>query len=379
MAQADSQPPQEPQRPQSAAMISATLIGLYMWAQSALLGGVARIAKRSPLSVDGGQAALADIRRLSQSVSNRLGAESAPLVDALVRQSGREGGRDGGNASGGGRGGNGGGFAPPPEFGDDDPRNLYMLHGERAARAVAFDLQSELDDVRFRITRLDDDLFKELVAPHAIAQVLPNGLTPQDAQAAAWREFTRRGVTGFTDKGGRRWSMSAYVEMAVRTATVRAYNIAHLAVMQANGHNLVVVSDDGHPCPLCLPWQNVVLCIVPDGIHPSIEDAIRAGLMHPNCRHKWSAYIPGFTILPPAQEWTPAHQAAYDATQKQRRLELDIRKAKQQLEYARTPLDRRDARDDVRKAQARIRLFLAEQQYDLLRHSRREQLNLSLR
>jgi hypothetical protein len=232
--------------------------------------------------------------------------------------------------------------------------------------------------VRFRLTRLDDDVYKLLGPVGGAGQVLPNGHTPEQAQAKVWREFMRRGITGFTDKAGRDWALSSYVEMAVRTASQRAYNASRLQVIQSLGGNLVFVSDDGHPCPLCFPWQNVVLCIVPDGVHPSIAEATAAGLFHPNCRHHLAQYFPGRTALPEPGEWTDDHQQAYVATQRHRALERGVRIAKRELEYARTPAARQAARKDVREAQAKIRAFLAQHpELHLARQSRREQLDLA--
>jgi hypothetical protein len=163
--------PQQDDQSGSSQAFAATLIGLYMWAQSTLLAGIARIARRYPPTDQGAQAAIGEVRRLTQRVTAQLGQQTEPLITNMVRQAGREGGRDGGANSGGG---SGGGFPPPPGPADEDPRNLYMLHGERAARAVEYDLTSELDDVRYRITRLDDDLYKALVAPNVMLQVRPN-------------------------------------------------------------------------------------------------------------------------------------------------------------------------------------------------------------
>jgi hypothetical protein len=96
-----------------------------------------------------------------------------------------------------------------------------------------------------------------------------------------------------------------------------------------------------------------------------------------NCRHSLVAVIPGVTVLPKPREWSPADQAAYDATQKQRRLEVGVRKAKRELEYALTPEAKAEARKAVRAAQAKVREFVNANPDVLKRYSRREQTNLS--
>lgn len=370
----DQQPSEQPPQSRQA---EAALIALYLWAESTLLAGVAQVAKQLFGAGFAPEVAQQRVRRLVRAVVGRLNAETPQLTAALVRSNEIEayGAHGGAGGRGGGNGGSHGGFLPPDPNPGFDP---YELHGVRAANAIRWDLDSELQDVRFRLTRLDDDVYKLLGPVGGAGLVLPNGHTPEQAQAKVWREFMRRGITGFTDRSGRDWALSAYVEMAVRTASQRAYNASRLQVIQAVGGNLVFVSDDGHPCPLCLPWQNVVLSIVPDGEHPSVADATAAGLFHPNCRHHIAQYVPGRTALGLPQEWTPQHQQAYVATQRQRALERAVRIAKRELEYARTPAARQQARADVRAAQAKIRQFLSEHpELHLARQSRREQVDLA--
>jgi len=368
---------------QTDAQLASELAALYVLAEQQLLAGGASALRRAGQTVADQFAAVATIRALVRRIVAQLGARTDPLIQAMV-QAAITAGRDTARqqlskllgevraaASGGA------GHIPPSTAVDlpDEPFNLSLPHSVRSAEAIIRDLSSELEDVRYRITRLPDDIYKA-IAPHgAIYQVHDNPFTPAQAQAAAWRVFTSQGVRGFTDRSGRNWSLSAYTEMAVRTAAMRAYNDSHLQVMRAVGINLFTVSDDGHPCPLCLPWQNRVVCDQPDGVHPTMADAIAAGLMHPNCRHVWLPVILGVTRLPAPKVWTPEDQAAYDLTQKQRRLELEIRKAKRSVEYALTPEAKADALADVRSAQARMRGFINDT--GLLRRSRREQLDLT--
>ena len=70
------------------------------------------------------------------------------------------------------------------------------------------------------------------------------------------------------------------------------------------------------------------------------------------------------------------HQAVYSATQKQRRLEVAVRKAKRELEYATDPQVAKEAAQDVRDGQAKIRELLLV--VDLPRQSRREQLHMGM-
>lgn len=346
----------------------AALIALYITAEETLLGGVAGILRITSPTFLSQLVALSRMRELAQRVQRQLQTGDVWVQPLLQRA-----------IEAGTKAGTGmvGGLPPTRTPGTALARNFdfSIPHGDRSVQAIRDDLMSSLEDVKRRITRLPDDVYKIISPAAAAGQAFGHGYTPAQAQAYAWRDYVAKGVTGFTDRAGRDWSLSAYVEMSVRTATMRAYNDANLQVIQATGANLVIVSDTGHPCPLCFPWQNRVLAVEPDGVHPTIAEAIAAGLMHPNCKHLWTIYISGITQVPPRREWTQHDADQYNLTQKQRRLELDIRKAKKTLEYASSPDTRMAAKTSIRKAQARMRTFIDETGF--LRQSRREQLDLA--
>jgi len=368
----------------SSEQIAAALIGLYVLAEHELLAGVSAVL-RMPWSVSRDALILTRARLLVRQVLTYLTARSTPMLQAMITAAVAEGRRDAelvltrAHQAGGG----GGGRVPPGRdvtFPGGDPFDLSMPHGERAAAAIRNDIVSSLDDVRFRITRLPDDIYKMIAPNGAVRQVLDNNVTPAQAQAMAWRVFVSQGITGFTDKSGRNWSLSAYTEMAVRTAATRAYNASHLARMQALGVDYFSVPDTGHPCPLCFPWQGRVLTATPVAyptipVDATIAEATAAGLFHPNCKHTLIPVFPGVTVLPEAHVWTPEMQDAYDLSQKQRRLELDVRKAKRQLEFAVSPETRADARVKVRAGQAKLRDFVATSGF--ARDYRREQVDLT--
>lgn len=370
------------QQDRSAEQLAAALVALYITAEQDLLAGFTALIRRTPPTLEGRQLLLGEARRLVRRILARLVPASRAIESRAIMASAAEGRRDAlqlVRAAGGGRGG-----AVPPGSAlaapDDGFFDLSMPHGERAAQAIRDDVVSSLEDVRFRITRLPDDVYK-MIAPHgAIYQVIDQGVSPAQAQAMAWRVFVREGVTGFTDKSGRNWSLSAYVEMAVRTASARAYNASHLARMRALGVEYFTIPPTGHPCPLCFPWQGKVLTVgkIPNPrirVDATIAEATLAGLFHPNCRHPLLPVFPGVTVIPDPVEWTPELDAEYRASQRQRHLELQVRKAKRQLEYAATPEARQEATVRVRRAQAKVREFIRNTGF--LRDSRREQVDLT--
>ena len=363
------------EEPQPSDRFIAQVVAAYAAAEQGLLEQAARILRRAANTVTGRFQALTALRRLVRRTVPQLTAFDQ-VARAGIILAAREGAQRA-NGDGGGGGTNPPPPAPPAR--DDDPFDLSMPHGERAAQAIADDVVSQLEDVRRRITRLPDDIYKLISPQAAMGQVIDNGVTPEEAQAVAWRVFTEHGITGFVDKSGRNWSLSAYVDMSVRTASMRAFNDSHLQTMRALGIRYFTVAPHKNPCPFCFPWVGTVLVeTVPERpvmhVDATIEQAVHAGLFHPNCRHVLIPVFPGVTVLPDRTPWTKELQAEYDATQRQRALEREIRKAKQAERDALTPTARAKARKDVRRWQAAIREHVAE--HDAARDSRREQLNL---
>ena len=338
-------------------VLSALLVGKVVDETLDLLKRFAAVFK----TFGAAPAALSKVRQEAYTVAVRLQEEipglSAQVVDEAVRA---------------GAGSAGDGLPASFKLGFDTSGG-FETHADRSARAIREDLAGKLNQLTYRITRFADDAYRAVVADAATAQV--QGLTPAGTQGEAYRKLTRAGITGYTDSKGRNWELSAYVEMATRTAAQRAYNVAHLDRMQTFGIDLFTVTDDGHPCPLCQPWQGKILSVATDPrADATIAEATAAGLFHPRCRHTLVAFIPGRTSIPAPRPWTSADEAAYEASQRQRLLERRIRAAKREQAAAFTPEQTARANRSVRQAQAAMREFIA--QTGRVRNTRREQLNL---
>lgn len=274
-------------------------------------------------------------------------------------------------------------------IGDTTPHGLRAA-GHIAAGHIAADLLNRLTTTHSRITRFADDAYRAATAPAAIGQV--TGGTPQGAQRAAWRQLTADGVTGFKDSAGRDWELSTYVEMAARTAAIRAFNASHQDRMQDLGIGYWTVGPSGFPCKLCMPWEGRVLADAGAGTYQAdhatedrkitvhvagtLEEARAAGLQHPNCKHTLIAYFPGITKLRTrtADEVDEAVER-FKETQRLRAMERAVRRSKTAELAALTDLDRQTARRRTRDLQARIRDYTA--QTGLNPRPRREQLDLA--
>ena len=375
----DPQQQQEDSLPVTVDALAAAVVVVYQDAEQGLIVRSAALI-RDALAAGPGSAAMmalyADLRREADRTQATVRAQARVMAATVADTAARNGNT-----------------AAARELSGYTPGNVLPLlpHDVNSARLLGQDLDHRLTAAASRIARFADDAYRAATISAAMEQILPAKATPLEAQAQAWRQLVSRGVTGFTDKAGREWNLSTYVEMAVRTATQRAYNASHRERLTLAGIDYFTISTTGRPCGLCAPWEGKVLAdrgagevtephagkdgTVTFSVAATIEEATAAGLFHPNCKHTLTAYLPGVTLLR-TNNWSAADELAYRTTQTLRALERDVRAAKLQAEAALTPLDKARAMRDVRAAQARIRDFTA--QTGLLRRRHREQLNNGL-
>ncbi len=362
--------------------LAAQLVSVYAAAEQQLMAQLAAAARRGVAQpgVAAELTMLREMRRASERVATMLRLRAYPLAEQIVTQATAAGAQ-----------------SALDELGRLTRSATSMLkpltrpagHGDAAAARITLDLATRLTAAAHRITRFADDAYRAAVVEAAKRQT-QSQLVPAAAQRAAWDDLMSRGVSGYRDSSGRNWNLSSYVEMATRTAVQRAFNAAHLDRMLAFGVEFFTVPDDGHPCPLCLPWQGKVLSNTQAGmltvraadrpgfvhvdVAATVAEATDAGLFHPMCRHVLTAYLPGVTDVAPPREWTEQDQARYAATQRLRALERAVREQKRLAETALTPLEQKRAQARARALQAQIRAHV--DATGLVRRPRREQLNL---
>lgn len=228
---------------------------------------------------------------------------------------------------------------------------------KHAVVALARKLIDTLAATHLRILRDVEDVYREITTAEA-AQILTGAMTRREATQAMLDRFAERGITGFVDRAGRSWNLSSYAEMAARSISGQAAIQGHINRLLDYGYNLVIVSDSPEECPRCRPWERRVLRTTNTG--PSeylhINDAIAAGLFHPNCTHSVGLYVPGVTRLQPAH----SNPEGYELRQQQRYMERKIREWKRREAAAITEEQRKYARAKVREWQDRIREFCEE-------------------
>jgi len=263
------------------------------------------------------------------------------------------------------------------------------LPAAAAVDRLAAALVQEAGPAHLRILRTGLDVYRQVIAEASSAPVL-GAQTRQQAAGRALAKFADRGVTGFVDRSGRAWNLTSYAEMATRSAVGRAAVEAHTDRLAAAGIELVVVSDAPEECERCKPWEGKILRregpagagvvemehateddrMVQVRVAGSLPEARSKGLLHPNCRHSVSIYLPGLTRPPgPKKDRT---RATYEQSQKQRYYERQVRAWKRRAAAAVDDEARKKANARVRAYQGQIRELVKET--GLPRKSHREQI-----
>lgn len=263
------------------------------------------------------------------------------------------------------------------------------LPGAQAIDRLAVALAGQLDGMRLPIIRSTLDAYRLVVASGATT-ILSGTETRRQAAQKVWGRLLDRGVTRFVDTRGRSWNLAGYVEMATRTATAQAAVQGHLDRLDELGVDLVIVSNSAQECRLCRPWEGKVLTRDDSGrggkalsvehatedrqirvsIGGSVDEAIAAGLMHPNCRHTIGPYLPGVTRRPEVT----ADPQGDAARQRLRALERRARSARLQVAGALTPGARAQAQARVKATTGEIEKLVKAN--DLTRRKDRERINL---
>ncbi|OZC52040.1 hypothetical protein CH286_04105 [Rhodococcus sp. WWJCD1] len=240
-----------------------------------------------------------------------------------------------------------------------DSRAIALLHHEASFA---------LNTLNTGILRATEDLYRRVVA-QTVPTVISGVETRVKSTQRALDEFAKHGIKGFTDKGGRTWSMTAYAEMATRTAATRALTQSHQDRLLERGYDLVVISSHPRPAPQCQPYERQVLSLSGGNtgvvevenaltgkmtrirVKASLETATSRGLFHPNCRHTSNIWLPGVTDTTP----TKPNDEGYEDTQKLRYLERQTRDWKRRSATALTPEAKKRADAKVKDWQKQIR------------------------
>ena len=126
--------------------------------------------------------------------------------------------------------------------------------------------------------------------------------TYEKAVDMATKDMLSRGLACVEYANGARHTLADYADMAIRTASKRAYLQGEGEKRQEWGATTVIMVKRGNPCPKCLPFVGKVLIDdvwsggkQSDGPYPLMSRAIASGLYHPRCKDSHTTYFPGIS------------------------------------------------------------------------------------
>lgn len=237
------------------------------------------------------------------------------------------------------------------------------------------------------ILRAVDDIYRAVIS-QVVSQATTGVIGRQEAVQSALRQFTRAGLSVIPTRRGT-MNLSDYAQMAVRTATARTALTGHLDTMDRVGLDLVVIHPGPRACKICDRWARAVLSrrgqtgvlqmkslangtFVAVRVDDTLAAARRAGWGHPNCRCALQTYLPGVTRRDVIERprWD---QEGYEAQQRQRGIERQIRGWKTAAATSITPEEKAGANARVKAWQQAQRDLIDQHPY-LKRQSAREQI-----
>ncbi|GIO34356.1 MULTISPECIES: phage minor capsid protein [Paenibacillus] len=229
---------------------------------------------------------------------------------------------------------------PHSELPKAPPDAEFFGMNDKKLKALQESVKGDMKKGGEAVLRKMDDVYRQVIFK-AEAHMASGALTLDQAIDKATKDFLERGLDVITFSNGRRITIPAYAEMALRTASQRATFLGEGKKRDEWGIYTVVMSTHANCSNLCLPFQGTVMI---DDVYTSISkeqaqqlaketsytllsEAMREGAFHPNCRHTLATYFPGITQLPaPVNEETA--KVNYRAEQQQRYMERMIRRYK---------------------------------------------------
>ena len=208
----------------------------------------------------------------------------------------------------------------------------FFKLNDRKLEALIKATTNDMQQAETAVLRMTNDQYRKAIFN---AQVYANSGagTYEKAVDMATRDMLSRGLNCVEYANGARHTLSDYADMAIRTASKRAYLQGEGEKRQEWGITTVIVNKRGNPCPKCLPFVGKVLIDdvwsggkKSDGLYPLMSQAIAAGLYHPRCKDSHTTYFPGISTA--NDTWTKEELDAVErANQKETKRQYAERQA----------------------------------------------------
>lgn len=192
----------------------------------------------------------------------------------------------------------------------------YVLKRERGLSAGFFQtnqkrldalmnaVEHDMKTAQTAVLRYANDQYRKIIFQSQVA-ASSGAITYEKAVDMATSDFLKKGINCITYSNGAVHNIVSYADMAVRTASKRAYLMGEGQKRQEWGVSTVILNKRFNACPLCMPFEGKVLIddvwsggSSKDGPYPLMSSAMAAGLYHPNCKDKHSTYFEGISSKP---------------------------------------------------------------------------------
>ena len=196
------------------------------------------------------------------------------------------------------------------------------------------------------------------------AKMLSGATTLRQAIAETSSEWLAEGIPALVDKAGRRWSVEGYSQVVLRSNEGAMTRAVQNAAFDEFDVDLVEITSHMGARPLCAPYQGRVFSRSgKSSKYPPLSSTTigePAGLFGCNCHHDPIRFDPAVGQTYP--HYNEAENAkAYEASQKQRYYERQIRQRKKDLSLAKLSGDEKviaRAKNNLSNAQGRMREFI---------------------
>lgn len=218
----------------------------------------------------------------------------------------------------------------------------FFKLNDRKLEALIEATTHDMQQAETAILRMANDQYRKIIFN---AQVYANtgAGTYEKAVDMATKDYLAAGLNCIVYANGARRTLSDYADMAIRTASKRAYLQGEGEKRQEWGIHTVIMAKRGNPCPKCLPFVGKVLIddvwsggSEKDGKYPLMSYAISCGLYHPRCKDSHTTYFPGISTAD--DTWTEEELEAisqnYEVEQKQQYAKRQVEKYGRLAEYS---------------------------------------------
>lgn len=182
----------------------------------------------------------------------------------------------------------------------------FFKLNERKLEALIKATMDDMKKAETAVLRMANDQYRKIIYN---AQVYANtgAGTYEQAVDMATHDFLSAGLNCIEYKNGARHTLADYADMAIRTASKRAYLQGEGVKRQEWGIHTVIVNKRGNPCPKCLPFAGKVLiddvwsggtgAEASESGYGLMSSAISAGLYHPRCKDSHTTYFPSISTV----------------------------------------------------------------------------------